>query len=201
MRLPWTKNDNLLTFVFTMVLSVLPAKYAAADKVYEFMKKIFTALSIIFLLSVASCAVQDDFPETYDNINWVEISRDEAIEIWKTYDTTTVRHNDLTVWEKQLGKNAQKWSGAEIDASSYENASGIIGLADDIGNLTTNPSKEDETAHFFKKENDTSLIKIERIPEYADSNYTLDIYKDGWCVVKKIYRGFDGYNFYFIDYD
>ena len=166
------------------------------------MKKSFILSALIILsLCLTACAVQDEWPEDYENIDWVEISRDQAIEIWKNYDTTTLRDCSITVWVKWIGLKPQKWTGGEVTGSSYEDAEGAYALAG-IAPLTTNPEKEKDNAVFYMKRNDSSVVKIER-PDSSknDPEFRMNIYKDGWCVVEKWYREFSSYEFYFIEYE
>lgn len=162
----------------------------------------FKCTALIFLilsLNFVSCAMQDEWPQTYDDIEWTEISRSQASEIWKTYDTSTMRHCDLVIWQKWIGLKPQKWSGCQISGSSYQDAQASV-AASLIGKITTNPEEEEQNAVFYMKKNDTSLIKIERMPKEGVDNCTIDIYKNGWCVVKKTYRNFSSYEFNYIEY-
>lgn len=155
---------------------------------------------LLFSFSTVSCAMQDEWPQTYEDIEWTEISRSQASEIWESYDTSTMRHCNLVIWQKWIGLKAQKWTGCEINGSSYEDAQASVAMSL-IGKITTRPENEVENAVFYMKKNDSSLIKIERMPEEGVDNCTIDIYKKGWCVVKKTYRDFSSYEFNYIEYE
>lgn len=165
--------------------------------------KIILVISAFFSLALVSCAFQDqkmpDTYETYENVEWVEISRAEAVKISSTYDKS-MRYGTLTVWQKWFGTKPQKFVGCLIDGDSYERAEGMV-VTMTIGRLTIDHEIANESALFFKMKGNNSVIKIE-IPSDSDAeHYYLDIYKDGWCIVRNSYIGLGSYEKYFIKYD
>ena len=164
-----------------------------------------SCLLSLFLVSLClvSCAFQSEWPEeyeSYENAEWEEITRDQAIQIWSSYDKT-MRDCSLTIWEKWMGTSPQKWTGGYIGGDTYESADGNIILLC-IGNLTTDPANENDNAVFYRQKGNNSVIKIENSNGGA-YNYAMNIYKDGWAVVKKNYdaENFTGYEFYYIKYN
>ena len=169
----------------------------------QFMKQklLLLFLSYVLALSLSSCAFQDDsMPDLYEDVEWVEIDKNEAVEIWKNYDTHTMRSGTLTIWQKWCGTKPQKFLGCSIDGDTYENAEGLM-LSYCIGRLTVNPAEESENAVFYKMKDNTSIIKIEKPVAGTDSFNYLDVYKDGWCIVKNKYNGVDSYEKLYIKYD
>jgi hypothetical protein len=147
-----------------------------------------------------SCAFQDEWPDTYEGIEWEEITQDQAIEIWKGYDTSSMRLGPLTIWQKWLGTSPQKWVGCTLVGDSYKEAEAEIALCT-VGKLTTDPAKENENALFYRQKGNNRLVKIERSPLIATEDYELDIYKDGWAVVKNSYgASFSRYELFYIKY-
>ena len=156
-------------------------------------------MTLLLAFAAVSCAFQDEWPDTYEDLEWVEISRDEAAQIWKSYDTVTMRHGPLTIWEKWMGTKPQKWIGCTLDGDSYETAeASIIALC--VGHLTTFPAKEPDNSVFYMKKNDRSVIKIEHPPVDSSDDFTMEVYKDGWCVEKMTYRNFSSYDLFYIKY-
>ena len=167
------------------------------------MEKLVRALILSFFMSLSllSCAFQDNaMPELYEDVEWVEISRNEAVEIWQDYDTQTMRYGTLTIWQKWCGTKPQKFLGCAIEGDKYENAEGLM-LSYCIGKLTVNPAEVDDTAVFYKKKGDSSIIKIEKpVSETSEFNY-LNVYKNGWCVISNHYSGLSSYEKLYIKYD
>ena len=162
-------------------------------------KNVFAALMALFAFAAVSCAFQDKWPDTYEDLEWVEISRKEAARIWDGYDTVSMRHGPLTIWEKWIGTKPQKWIGCALEGDSYATAEASIVLLG-IGRLTTFPDKEPDNSIFYMKKNDSSVIKIEHLPVNEMDEFKQEVYKDGWCVEKMTYRNFSSYDLFFIKY-
>lgn len=147
------------------------------------MKKVRSLFLLTILLSLfASCAPllfpADDYPAPYDGIEWVEITKDEAKQLFdgyshkklykkaSLYECITYNDNSVIKYCTVEGDSYYKYS---LDAHTYG-----------IDHLTVNPEDWDDleyTPSFHKAKNNSNLVKISHSEQYNDY---YRIYEKGW---------------------
>lgn len=141
---------------------------------------LFTALITLFTgcAPLIMPADSDDYPSDYQNIEWVEITKDDAEKLFEGYSHSKIHskaelYTQLTYGDTSVIKlckvKGDSYYEYYLDAHTYQ-----------IDNLTVNPADWNNFEHtlkFEKSKNNINLVKISYIEDFTE-NYK--IYENGW---------------------
>lgn len=149
------------------------------------MKKVRNLFLLTMLLSLLTgCAPlifpadADDYPTDYDNVEWVEITKDEAKELFDSYSHKKIHekaelYTQLTYGDTSLIKkctvNGNSYYEYKLDGHTYE-----------IPKLTVNPADWNDleyTPLFHKSSTGSNVVKISHIDGIYEE---YSIYEKGW---------------------
>ncbi len=145
-------------------------------------------------------AFRCDYDYPFENVEWNEISRSQAEEIWKSYDTKKIPKRRCNVKTDNVGSQ-QIWKNCSIGGNSYKDAKiNIIMFSFDA---TILPENFPENAKFYTTAQDSTLVRIKEIPEHGETGnnkYEDKIYKNGWLVESMTYRSYTDRTYIYVEY-
>ena len=150
-------------------------------------KNLLALLACVCVFS--SCVINlGPYPSEYYSYEWTEISLDEAREIWKAYDTSSMLHSNATVYKDYPGKGYIVYDCPVSRGDGVVEKGYILEVMAEIVNLNVDFSYMDEydesgkplfvVPKFFVCKENQSLVKIDGIGSWWDSC----IYSNGWLV-------------------
>lgn len=167
-----------------------------------FLKNLIILLFIGFCFISTACetAVRCDYDYPFENVEWKEITKDEAIEIWNTYDTKRVTYKKCNVKTNNTGSQ-QLWKNCKIVGDSYETAQiQIILYFIEATAITENFSDDSK---YYVTDSNSKLVRIKGTPANAEKgeNWYRDcIYSRGWLVEEMFYRSYADRTYTYVQY-
>ena len=155
------------------------------------MKNKSTFLPLFFLMMCLlvfflSCSINsvDWYPQKYEDTEWKEISAEEVLTLWNSYDFSAKRSKKVKIYMRYPGNVIRmKESYVQYDSEVEDYQSYYAMILMQTVQLTENIKSytEDSEAEFFQSADDESVIKIKTSYGYWD----YCIFKNGWAEVYK----------------
>lgn len=138
---------------------------------------IISCILFFFLYSCSSSIYStDEFPNEDLQLEWEQISKDEAKKLFLSYQTEV--HEKATVYERYPGNKIRKFPDCTVE-KNLDSTYNIL-IIQMTFSVTLNLEELQDNFVYYKAKSDSSFIKM--VPTEENSLDNMYIYKDGWLV-------------------